>query len=159
MRPTANDIVELLAFFAPHRDDNSTFQKLQAISGDTSRWKKGHALFSEIRVKMLKADETNNERLQHQYSLDEICAKTLFNMSEPQQPFSAQSPAPFDEDSSDFVGLVAKQFASYFQVSSHVLQRYAILCSKVITIDCRCFRWSDIAPDVVSILHQSLTEP
>jgi hypothetical protein len=116
MHPTADDIAAILSFFAPFCRETSTFSRLQVMVADRTTWRNGHALFQQIRAKTLKADDTQNERFQHQYSLEEICAKTLFNMSYPQPPFNARHPAPFDEDSPDFVGPIAKQFSAYLGV-------------------------------------------
>jgi hypothetical protein len=51
------------------------------MASDDQKWRYAHALFSRIRAKTLRADEANDQVLQQQYSFEEICAKTLFNMS------------------------------------------------------------------------------
>ena len=74
-----------------------------AMAADRSQWRKGHDLFDRIRAKTLRADKTNDLMLQYQYSFEEICAKTLYNLS--------GFPAPFDDDSPFWVIPLAVGFA------------------------------------------------
>lgn len=66
-------------------------QTLKALAEDRSRWKQAHALFSEIRQKTLAAEKRKDELALKQYAFEEICAKTLYNLT--------HEPAPFDPDS------------------------------------------------------------
>ncbi|WP_372723517.1 hypothetical protein [Novipirellula sp.] len=104
----ANAIGEMVDFFLPHCDDTKTLIELKAMASDRTRWRLGHHLFDRIRNKMLKADRKSDIRLQHQYSFEEICAKTLFNLS--------GSPAPFDDDSPFWVIPIALQFAAQLKL-------------------------------------------
>ena len=104
----ANAIAEMVDFFLPHCDDTKTLVELKAMASDRTRWRLGHDLFDGIRNKMLKADRKSDLRLQHQYSFEEICAKTLFNLS--------GSPAPFDDDSPFWVIPIALQFAAHLRL-------------------------------------------
>jgi hypothetical protein len=61
------------------------------LANDKSRRKEAHALFSEIRLKTLAAEKRNDQLALAQYDFEEICAKTLYNMT--------HEPAPFDPDS------------------------------------------------------------
>ena len=106
---TADAIQEMVRFFLPHCADQSTLRELDDMALDDKKWRFAHALFSKIRGKTLRADENRDRLLQHQYSFEEICAKTLFNMSGhiPGEKF----PHPFDEDSPFWVVPIAVSFA------------------------------------------------
>ncbi|HEX8902055.1 hypothetical protein [Vitreimonas sp.] len=92
-RPT--DIISAmlapLTFFEARCDDKSTLRKLIALAHDRSRRHEAHALFSEIRAKTLAAYERKDDLALAQYAFEEICAKTLYNLT--------HEPAPFDPDS------------------------------------------------------------
>ena len=51
-----------------------------------------HALFRSIRTKTLEAERTKDAVLTAQYLFEEICAKTLYNMSISSAPFDPDSP-------------------------------------------------------------------
>src|SRR5262245_34976573 len=59
----------------------------------------------------LRADAKRNVRLQYQYSFEEICAKTLYNLADHSPGFSAQYLPPFDDDSPFWAIPIAIDFA------------------------------------------------
>jgi hypothetical protein len=80
-----------LTFFEGRCEDKETLRKLITLANDGARRKLAHALFTEIRMKNLAAEKRGDELAVAQYSFEEICAKTLYNI--------ANEPAPFDPDS------------------------------------------------------------
>jgi hypothetical protein len=60
--------------------------------GEPNRWPDAHDLFRVIRGKNLKATETEDKKAECQYLFEEICAKTLYNMSRSSAPFDPDSP-------------------------------------------------------------------
>jgi len=68
-----------------------TLRKLITLANDRSRRKEAHDLFSEIRRKTLAAEQRNDQLALAQYNFEEVCAKTIYNMT--------REPAPFDPDS------------------------------------------------------------
>lgn len=88
-------IQRLIELFMFRCQENSTLVELLALASNSSRWKEGHQLFQDIRRKTLKAETSGNSDLLKQYAFEELCAKTLYNLS--------GEPAPFDPDSSDYV--------------------------------------------------------
>jgi hypothetical protein len=78
-------------FFEGRCKDKETLRKLITLANDRSRRKEAHALFSEIRKKTLAAEKREDQLALAQYAFEEICAKTLYNMT--------GEPAPFDPDS------------------------------------------------------------
>src|SRR5436309_785013 len=94
---TAEAIQEMVRFFLPRCTDRSTLGELDSMASDDLQWRYAHALFSRIRAKTIRADTKKDRLLQHQYSFEEICAKTLFNMSGHYDP-GHEFPYPFDDD-------------------------------------------------------------
>ena len=94
MRPT--DIITAmlapLTFFEARCEDKTTLRKLITLANDSSQRKEAHALFSEIRHKTLAADKRRDELALAQYPFEEICAKTLYNLTHERAPFDPDSP-------------------------------------------------------------------
>ncbi len=80
-----------LTLFEARCEDKATLRKLIVLAEDRSRRKEAHSLFSEIRQKTLAAEKRKDEFALAQYAFEEICAKTLYNLT--------HEPAPFDPDS------------------------------------------------------------
>jgi|SRR4051794_8062132 hypothetical protein len=90
---TGDTITALLApltFFESRCEDKETLRKLITLANDKSRRKQAHGLFSEIRKKRLAAESRHDQLALAQYAFEEICAKTLYNIT--------GEPAPFDPD-------------------------------------------------------------
>lgn len=75
------DIERLLELFAGRCDDRNTFDELLAMVHKPARWKLAHGLFQRIRKKSLAADKAGNVVATAQYMFEEVCAKTLYNLS------------------------------------------------------------------------------
>jgi hypothetical protein len=80
----------LITLFRPHCQDQTTLDELTTLIEDKAKWRRGHDLFGRIRKKMLAADRAHDQRLIAQYAFEEVCAKTLYNLS--------GEPGPFDRD-------------------------------------------------------------
>jgi hypothetical protein len=80
-----------LMFFEERCKDKETLRKLIILANDKTRRKQAHALFGEIRNKTLAAERSGDQLAVAQYAFEEICAKTLHNIT--------LEPAPFDPDS------------------------------------------------------------
>ncbi|MBK8545207.1 MAG: hypothetical protein IPL62_17745 [Caulobacteraceae bacterium] len=98
-----------LTFFEARCGDKDTLRKLIALANDRTRRKEAHALFSEIRQKTLAAHKREDELALAQYAFEEICAKTLYNLT--------HEPAPFDPDSPFWVLPLALQLGQRFGVT------------------------------------------
>ncbi|MCQ8186304.1 hypothetical protein [Parvularcula maris] len=81
-----------LALFEARCEDKATLRKLIALAEDGSRRGEAYALFSEIREKTLAAEKRKDECAIVQYAFEEICAKTLYNLTGPRAPFDPDSP-------------------------------------------------------------------
>lgn len=88
-------LLGLIDLFLLNCPEKTTLEQLRRLLLDSDRWVEAHGLFDRIRRKTLEADRSKDPLLQVQYSFEEICAKTLFNL--------ANTDAPFDSDSPYFV--------------------------------------------------------
>lgn len=82
----------LLELFALHCTDQTTNRQLLTMLDDPSQWRLGHRLFRDIRTKTLRTENAKSELANAQYLFEEICAKTLYNLSGEPAPFDADSP-------------------------------------------------------------------
>lgn len=81
-----------LTLFETKCEDTQTLRQLIELANDPARWKTAHALFSHIRQKTLAAEKRGDDLARKQYAFEEICAKTLHNLSRESAPFDADSP-------------------------------------------------------------------
>lgn len=109
MDATAKAIQQMVRFFLPHCAEQSTLRELDDMVSDEKKWPYAHAIFSKIRDKTIRADEAKDKVLQCQYSFEEICAKTLYNISGHIK--GKDFPYPFDDDSPFWVIPFAVGFA------------------------------------------------
>lgn len=108
MRSQPTDIIsamkDLFDVFEPLCDDAESLQALSAMASNLGRWRDANMLFQGIRQKTLAAEKEGDELRLAQYAFEEICAKTLYNLS--------GSPAPFDADSAFWVIPLATQLGA-----------------------------------------------
>jgi hypothetical protein len=88
-----NDMDSFLRLFSPHCNDRSSIDELRKMIGNEDLWQNAHDLFRRIRHKTLRANAAGNRSLECQYLFEEVCAQTLYNLS------NKPAPAPFDADS------------------------------------------------------------
>jgi hypothetical protein len=100
IQPYLQGLVDL---FLARCTEKSTMEELKELLSNQDRWIKAHELFDRIRRKYLDADKCKNSLLASQYYFEEICAKTMFNLT--------STDAPFDADSPFFVIPIALSFA------------------------------------------------
>ena len=109
-------IGELTRIFLPRCADRSTLIELQEMASDPERWRHAHALFYRIREKTLAADAAHDRRLAHQYCFEEICAKSLYNLSG--QVSGGDWPFRFDRDSPSWLVRNAADFANLLGIEA-----------------------------------------
>ncbi|MET4260577.1 hypothetical protein ABIC09_005540 [Bradyrhizobium sp. S3.12.5] len=85
-------ILAPLTFFEGRCEDKETLRRLIVLANDKSRRKQAHALFTEIRKKTLAAGKRDDQLALAQYAFEEICAKTLYNLTGEPAPFDPGSP-------------------------------------------------------------------
>lgn len=95
MRSHPTDIIsamlEMLRTFESRCQDTETLARLIATASDQARWSGAKKLFEDIRRKTLAAGKRGDVLAEAQYAFEEICAKTLYNLSHPSAPFDADS--------------------------------------------------------------------
>ncbi|MEQ1952042.1 hypothetical protein [Mesorhizobium sp. CN2-181] len=84
------DIQSLIKLFTPHCSDKETLERLGRMIEDRGSWPKARNLFNDIRAKTLKAERRGDHGAEAQYLFEEVCAKTLYNLT--------MLPAPYDPD-------------------------------------------------------------
>jgi hypothetical protein len=89
---TLDQMKRLVETFAPYAQDRGTLDELHRMISDQRSWHMAHDLFNRIRRKGLAAVRNNDARAARQYSFEEICAKTLFNLTNTEAPFDPDSP-------------------------------------------------------------------
>lgn len=84
-------IRELCKFFAERCEDRATLDTLAQAAADPSKWPNGRHLFEFARSKARK-NVHGDAKLESQFLFEEICGKTLYNLSGQPAPFDADSP-------------------------------------------------------------------
>lgn len=79
-------------FFLARCAEKSTMEELKELLSNQDHWIKAHSLFDRIRSKALGAVNSKNSLLASQYCFEEICANTMFNLTDTDAPFDADSP-------------------------------------------------------------------
>jgi len=87
-----SDMADLIWLLAPHCEDRLTIDELSSMVADHRKWAGAHDLFNRIRNKTLIAERSKNQKHNCQHLFEEICAKTLYNLSGSSAPFDADSP-------------------------------------------------------------------
>jgi len=118
-------IETLVGLFMPRCTEQTTLRELEAMASDAERWRYAHALFGRIRLKTLQADAAHNRLLRHQYGFEEICAKTLYNLS--RHVPGRDWPHPFDSDSPSWVVPISLRFAEALGIGDEISPALGVL--------------------------------
>ena len=86
------DMAALLDLLAPHCADRETIDWLRTAVADRHKWHEAHGVFNHIRSKSAKVQGSGKSTAAAQYLFEEVCAKTLYNLSGRPAPFDADSP-------------------------------------------------------------------
>jgi hypothetical protein len=87
-----DDMKSLVRLFSPRCADPQTMDDLEWMLGDEERWITAHDLSGRIRTKSHVAVQDGNRALAAQYYFGEICARTLFNLTDTDAPFDEDTP-------------------------------------------------------------------
>ena len=82
----------LLDLFKDNVPDCESNRLAWRYCNEKEKWAKAHGLFSTIRKRNLAAIKKGNFVKECQYCFEEVCAKTLYNLTRPNDPFDADSP-------------------------------------------------------------------
>jgi hypothetical protein len=86
------DMARLLELFSSRCTDRETIDWLKRAAADRAEWHDAREVFNHVRSKLLKAERTGNAIGASQYRFEEVCAKTLYNLSGASAPFDPDSP-------------------------------------------------------------------
>jgi hypothetical protein len=86
MGSTIEALVRLFAGRVPDAESNS---RVLEIVSRPDRWSAAHAVFDEIRS---RANRCANDLQRGQYWFEEVCLQSIYNATEPPDPFDSCSP-------------------------------------------------------------------
>lgn len=89
---TAADIQRFVRLFLPHCEDRNTLLALDTMANEQVQWRDAYDLFQKIRSKTLIAERSGHRLRNLQYCFEEVCAKSLYNLSGAASPFDSDSP-------------------------------------------------------------------
>ena len=86
------DMQALLDLFEEYVPDKESNRAVFRYCDSRANWPRANTLFSTVHEKNLEAIENRENVLECQYSFEEVVAKTLFNMTDPTEPFEPDAP-------------------------------------------------------------------
>jgi hypothetical protein len=90
-RQMGDYIVGLLRVFAGIVPDPESHAQVSELAGTPGRWSAGHAVFDEVRRRLLAATKAKDRAREWQYSFEESCCQAMYNATEPPDPFDPSS--------------------------------------------------------------------
>ncbi len=107
-RQMGREISLLLSLFADCSPDGAAHRKVSELCASEKYWTAGHAVFDEVRRRLLRASDERQSLLIRQYTFLEACCQSLYNATDPKDPFDPSSAFyvwPFALSFADAVGL------------------------------------------------------
>jgi hypothetical protein len=96
-------IARVLRVFAGRVPDDESHARVAELVAAPARWSAGHAVFDEVRRRLLAAMKAKDTPREWQHSFEESCCQAVYNATYP--------PDPFDPGSAFFVAPQALGFA------------------------------------------------
>lgn len=84
-------IVGLLRVFAGRVPDTESNARVAELVATPARWLAGHAVFDEVRRRLLAAVKAKDKPREWQYHFEESCCQAVYNTAEPRDPFDPGS--------------------------------------------------------------------
>ena len=91
-RQMGEQIAELLRLFEASAPDRESNVQVADLASNPARWLAGHALFDEVRKRLLIAMQRKCDLKCAQYCFEESCLQALYNAANPLDPFDPCSP-------------------------------------------------------------------
>lgn len=85
-------IAGLLRLFSGRVSDEESNHAVLELVSTPSRWSAGHAVFDEVRERLLVAIEHQDQPRGAQYYFEESCCQAVYNATAPDDPFDPGSP-------------------------------------------------------------------
>ena len=83
------DLVGLFSGVVPDRESNA---RVLELARTPDRWLAAHAVFNELRTRLLAASARGDTLRELQHHFEESCAQALYNAMEPPDAFDPASP-------------------------------------------------------------------
>jgi hypothetical protein len=90
-RQMSGIIAGLLRLFAGHVPDPESNARVAELASTPDRWSAGHAVFDEVRRRLLAATKAGGESRGWQYHFEESCCQAMYNAVRPPDPFDPGS--------------------------------------------------------------------
>jgi len=84
-------IAGLLRLFAGRVPDAESNARVAELAATPARWSAGHAVFDEVRRRLLTASKAKDEVREWQHHFEESCCQALYNATDPMHPFDPGS--------------------------------------------------------------------
>jgi hypothetical protein len=84
-------IAGLLRVFAGRVPDAESNARVGQLAAHPARWSAGHAVFDEVRGRLLAATAAKDRPREWQYHFEESCCQALYNATDPPDPFDPGS--------------------------------------------------------------------
>jgi hypothetical protein len=84
-------IAALLRLFAGRVPDSESNTRVLELASDPARWSAGHAVFDEVRQRLLADMKVKDGPRERQHYFEESCCQALYNATEPPDPFDPGS--------------------------------------------------------------------
>jgi hypothetical protein len=86
------DILELLRLFEGRVPDYETHAWVVKVASDEDRWSEAHDVFDRVRDRNLDANAKRDYARECQYCFEEVCLKSIWNLTDTGAPFDPDSP-------------------------------------------------------------------
>jgi hypothetical protein len=84
-------IARLLQVFDGHVQDAESHARVVELVASPSLWSAGHAVFDEVRRRLLIAMRAKDTTREWQHYFEESCCQAVYNASDPRDPFDPGS--------------------------------------------------------------------
>jgi hypothetical protein len=84
-------IVGLLRLFGGRVPDAESNARVAELAGNPARWSAGHAVFDEVRRRLLAAAAAKDRAREWQHHFEESCCQAMYNATDPRDPFDPGS--------------------------------------------------------------------
>jgi hypothetical protein len=84
-------ITELLRVFSGRVPDADSYAQLVELAATPARWSAGHAVFDEVRRRLLEDMEVKDRAREWQHHFEESCCQAMYNATDATDPFDTSS--------------------------------------------------------------------
>jgi hypothetical protein len=84
-------IASLLRVFAGRVPDAESNARVAELAATPARWSAGHAVFDEVRRRLLAASKSQDQAREWQHHFEESCCQAMYNATGARDPFDPSS--------------------------------------------------------------------